>query len=135
MDSGVEIQLMPNDRLEPWGDVSDTHCEANDLPDPAWLVFWRRDGTVPFVFVPTIMMVPGFRFEALTLHVLHFLDLGVTARLIGQVVFRLLSEGSTFNNRRTWAGFQRGLRALNVQLRLYYRRVCRSLRSPTKCSA
>ena len=86
------------------GDVWDMHDKPEVLPDPARLLFFRQCPDVSFTFVSPLFSLPGFVYEMLMLDVLHFLDLGVCARLIGCSVQRLLECGAVYGNPRTHLG-------------------------------
>ena len=127
LNAGRDVQLCPGDRLEAGGDVLDTHCAWEELPTPANLVFFRKHPEVWFTFFPTLFQFPYFRFEYLMLDTLHMLDLGVTARLIGTALQRLLSQGMSAGA-STKRSMLRGLVTLNIDMRAYYLRQRRHAR-------
>jgi hypothetical protein len=117
--SGESVRLCKDDRLEPRGDVRDVHeFQPATMPDPASLFFFRRKASVFLNFIPLLFSAPFFRFEYIAHDVLHTLDLGVAARLVGATLQGLLRHGA-FGNRSSKAGFLAGLRVLNRSLHDY----------------
>jgi len=98
--TGALVQLQKWDRLEVGGHVTDIHTSPGELVgDGPWhVVLWRRIPGVHFNFFPSIMQVPGMQYEYIMLDTLHFLDLGVSQRLIGHVVVSVLKDGAKFGN-------------------------------------
>lgn len=116
----TDFELLPGDRLEIGGNIADVYSHAAELPDPCELTFWRRHPETPYTAMPSIMSVPGFKYEFFMLDTMHMLDLGVCARLVGQALKRILLEGSTFGNKATLSGQASGVASLNAKLREYY---------------
>jgi len=120
------VQLLKHDRLEVGGDVTDLW----ELPVKrrVTMKFFRAHPSRMFAFISELFAIPFFRFEYLTIDILHTLDLGVTQRVAGTALQRLLACKRALHNEATKHGFQTGLRHFNVQLRQYYNRANRERR-------
>ena len=127
--SRCRVVLRKDSRLEVGGAVWDIWLDETGLGDTNRMVFWKDTPNVPFYYMPPIMTVPGVRFEHLTLDILHVLDLGVCAILVGTIVYRILQDGSLFKNPRTLPGMLRAMPALNLKLRLWQLGGARSRRA------
>ena len=134
--TGALVQLKKWDRLEVGGDVTDIHNVPGELVgDGPWhIVLWRRIPGVHFNFFACIMQVPGMRFDYIMLDTLHFLDLGVSQRLIRHVVNAVLKDGIKFGNDGTEVGAKKGMLALSCELRQWYCQRQRQLRIKGKHS-
>ena len=62
------------------------------------------------------------------LDILHFLDLGICARLIGIAIQRLLQCGTVYRNQSSIQGYTMGMLKFNLGLRQYYRDMRKELR-------
>ena len=81
----VELKLKHGDRLCTNADVADTHG-LRDIPDakyPVKLTFFRTSANAPIHFVSPLFSAVHFDYAFLTLDVLHVLDLGASAPMLG----------------------------------------------------
>ena len=76
-------------RLLEMGPVKDLH-QLNDLEAPCKLHFFDSQGNHGLNFICPLFELEGFSIDALTLDVMHVLDLGITQVLIGRVFWLLL---------------------------------------------
>lgn len=90
--------LLPGDRLEVGGAVSDTCCNVSTLPAyPATLVFWRRRPTDWINWRCPLMGEGGcLSIENILVDLLHTVDAGVCQYFSGQV-FALLLRTNSYN--------------------------------------
>lgn len=129
--SGAEVTLLRWDRLELGGCILDTHATIQDLlsQDGPWsFVFWRKVPGVNIGFHAQLMRAPGMQYEFLMIDILHFLDLGVTPRLVGYILFGCLKKGILYGNEKSIVGIKHGLVKMNAELRGWYRARLKQLR-------
>jgi hypothetical protein len=127
--TGEQMQLCKYDRLDLGGAVLDTHSQVDSLhgTPPYKLFFWRKSPENCLMALSCLFQIPGFRFENIMLGDLHALDLGVTPRIVGNILSRLLREGSTFSNKTTKEGITgEGCKALTATMKTYFRGKSRS---------
>ncbi len=146
--TGAAITLCKWDRLEVGGSVNDLYVEPICLPDPCVLTFFRRQQDVPFQFISPLMRSPDFKIEYVMVprilcsqpkphlcyvcrtschahcraqvDIMHTLDLGVAAKLLGEAIVRLLKCGVAFGTPKTKHGEDRALAKFNRELQVYY---------------
>ena len=122
----LPVLLKKWDRLELGGAVLDIHCSAGIIelqgPGPHALHFWRKGVGHSFAHISPIMEARGNRFEFLMIGDLHTLDLGVTARLVGHSMVKILKARVKLKNGPGMQGMERGVRALSKLLRSHYSR-------------
>ena len=107
------VELHKYDRLETGGCCRDVHALVGELRGgfPFRLFFWRRHPDVDMSYLSRLFQIVGFRHEFLCIGDMHTLDLGVTARLIGVSMVRVLKSG-TLGNLSTEEGMKHGCRIL-----------------------
>ena len=120
-----ELALTKGMRLLEEGPVVDLHRVAEIRP-PCTLSFFNCCGDHGLNFLCPLFSIPGFTIEALSLDVMHVLDLGVAQYLIG-AVFRELIEHNFCRSDFVYIDMRRhaNLKALRLRLRTYYKGVRR----------
>ena len=118
-----DIKLAKWDRLDLGGSVLDVHCSIQELElQGAHIVImlWRKHPEVSLSGHSFLMQSPGFRHEFLCIDNLHTLDLGVAARLSGEIMVRALKTG-VLGTEPTAPGMLRGCVELSRRLRAWYK--------------
>ena len=120
-----ELDLPYGARLVEDGALVDIHAVA-DVTLPAVLTFFHTQGNHGLNFVCPMFSVPGFSISALTLDVMHVLDLGVSQYLAG-AVFATLIQNNFAKSDHVYVDMMRRQNLFHLRRRLsaYYRSLVR----------